>query len=124
MLRDHRQFKPRPAQPFTLERAEIGVAEPNLARDGLHGPGDATQQRSLAAAVAAEHDDKLARLDGQFKVDQARACRSGSAATRHDAQHRQLPPEAISSACEIDVERLYQIADQIVGLIGLRRRNG
>src|SRR5262249_18436721 len=70
LLPDHRQFEPRASQLFAFEHAEISVTEPNLARVRLKGPGDAFEQRRLAAAVAAENDEKPARLDRQGEVRQ------------------------------------------------------
>ena len=70
MLRDHRELEPRAPQLLAFERAEIGIAEPDFAGARPQDPGDRMQQRRLAAAVAAEDHDKLARLDIQIEAVQ------------------------------------------------------
>ena len=44
-----------------VEAGRFGAAQPDLARGRRQRSGDAAQQRGLAAAVAAQHDQQLAR---------------------------------------------------------------
>ena len=81
VLRDHRQVEPRAAQLLAGEAGDLGAVQPDLARGRRQRAGDAAQQRGLAAAVAAQHDQQLARPHLQLDIRPAPACRSGSAAT-------------------------------------------
>jgi hypothetical protein len=60
VLRDHRDIEPRAAQLLAGEVRDLAVVQPDLALGRLQRSGDATEQRRLAAAVAAEDDEQLA----------------------------------------------------------------
>ena len=92
VLRNHRELKPRPPQLLAFERAEIGIAEPDFAGTRPQDPGDAVQQRRLAAAIAAENHDKLARLDSQIEAVQHEPAVRIAQRKAADTQHRSVLP--------------------------------
>ena len=102
--RARRSFSPSSAQRLVSPSQTSPAA-------GLQGPGDATQQRGLAAAIAAKNDDKLARLDLQIKVGQGELAVRIAQRKIANSQHRSVTPKASAQLLEIDIEGLNQIAD-------------